>query len=130
MNPRAPPLPSSRLLDQVRLRIRYIHFNLDTENVNRYWALIFLFWSGRNGANKQMRHPHDIDANGVEAVLTLFAAKRQVSASTHGQALAAIQCLYRAVLAIGLPSAPAKCACLPPVAWHRLLHLSCAKIYA
>ena len=100
MTPRAPPLQSSRLLDQVRERIRYMHYSLATEKVYLSWLRFFVRWTGRNG---QMRHPRDIDAKGVEAFLTMLATERQVSASTHNQALSAIIFLYREVLAINLP---------------------------
>jgi integron integrase len=100
MKPRAPPLQSSRLLDQVRERIRYMHYSLATEKVYLYWVRFFVRWSGRSG---QMRHPRDIDAAGVEAFLTMLATERHVSASTHNQALSAILFLYREVLTIDLP---------------------------
>jgi integron integrase len=100
MKPRAPPLQSSRLLDQMRERIRYMHYSLATEKVYLYWVRFFVRWSGRGG---QMRHPRDIDAAGVEAFLTMLATERHVSASTHNQALSAILFMYREVLAIDLP---------------------------
>ena len=102
MKPRAPPLQSSRLLDQVRERIRYMHYSLATEKVYLYWVRFFVRWSGRNN-NGLMRHPRDIDAKGVEAFLTMLATERHVSASTHNQALSAVLFLYREVLAIDMP---------------------------
>ncbi len=102
MKPRIPPLQSSRLLDQVRERIRYMHYSLATEKVYLYWVRFFVRWSGRNN-NGQMRHPRDIDAKGVEAFLTMLATERHVSASTHNQALSAILYLYREVLDIDMP---------------------------
>ncbi len=95
-----PPLQSTRLLAQVRERIRYMHYSLATEKVYLYWVRFFVRWSGREGA---MRHPRDIDAKGVEAFLTMLATERRVSAYTHKQALSAILFLYREVLAIDLP---------------------------
>jgi site-specific recombinase XerD len=95
-----PPLQSTRLLAQVRERIRYMHYSLATEKVYLYWVRFFVRWSGREGA---MRHPRDIDAKGVEAFLTMLATERRVSASTHNQALSAILFLYREALAIDLP---------------------------
>jgi len=95
-----PPLQSTRLLAQVRERIRYMHYSLATEKVYLYWVRFFVRWSGREGA---MRHPRDIDAKGVEAFLTMLATERRVSASTHNQALSAILFLYREVLAVDLP---------------------------
>jgi integron integrase len=102
MKPRAPPLLSTRLLDQLRERIRYMHYSLATEKVYLYWVRFFVRWSAGNNAG-QMRHPREIDAKGVEAFLTMLATERRVSASTHNQALSAILFLYREVLAIDLP---------------------------
>lgn len=100
MKTRTPALQSTRLLDQVRERIRYLHYSLATEKVYLYWVRFFVRWSGRSGP---MRHPRDIDAAGVEAFLTMLATERRVSASTHNQALSAIVFMYREVLAIDLP---------------------------
>jgi|GEM_PF-875963 len=102
MKPRAPPLLSTRLLDQVRERIRYMHYSFATEKVYLYWVRFFVRWSGHHDGG-QMRHPRDIDAKGVEAFLTMLATERHVSAATHNQALSAILFLYREVLAIDLP---------------------------
>ncbi|MCZ4313516.1 integron integrase [Comamonadaceae bacterium G21597-S1] len=102
MKPRTPPLQSLRLLDQVRERIRYMHYSLATEKVYLYWVRFFVRWSA-SGNGGQMRHPRDIDAKGIEAFLTMLATQRRVSASTHNQALSAILFLYREVLAVDLP---------------------------
>ena len=67
MKPGTPPLQSTRLLDQVRERIRYMHYSLSTEQVYLYWVRFFIRWSGRSG---QMQHPRDIGAPGVEAFLS------------------------------------------------------------
>ena len=100
MKPGTPPLQSSRLLDQVRERIRYMHYSLSTERVYVYWVRFFVRWSRREG---QTRHPRDIGVPGVETFLTMLATERKVSASTHNQALSALLFLYREVLAIDLP---------------------------
>jgi site-specific recombinase XerD len=50
-----------------------------------------------------MRHPRDLGAAEVEAFLTMLATERQVSASTHNQALSALLFLYREVLGMDLP---------------------------
>ena len=102
MKPRAPPLQSSRLLDQVRERIRYMHYRLATEKVYLYWVRFFVRWSAGNNDGR-MLHPRDIDAKGINAFLTMLATERHVSASTHNQALRANLFLYREVLAIDLP---------------------------
>ena len=101
MNPGTPRLKSTRLLDQMRERIRYMHYSLSTEKVYLYWVRFFIRWHGRGGG--QMQHPRNIGAPGVEAFLTMLASERKVSASTHNQALSAVLFLYREVLEIDLP---------------------------
>ena len=100
MKPRNPPLQSTRLLDQVRERIRYLHYSLSTEKVYLYWIRFFIRWHGRSG---QMRHPREMGAPEVEAFLTMLATERSVSTSTHNQALSALLYLYREVLCTDLP---------------------------
>jgi site-specific recombinase XerD len=100
MKPGNPPLQSTRLLDQLRKRIRYMHYSLATEKVYIYWVPFFIRWSARNG---QMRHPREMGAPEVEAFLTMLATERKVSTSTHNQALSALLFLYREVLMIDLP---------------------------
>ena len=91
-----PVLQSIRLLDQVRERIRYLHYSLSTEKVYLYWVRFFVRWSG-------LRHPREMGAVEVEAFLNMLANQRRVSASTHNQALSALLFLYREVLGIELP---------------------------
>lgn len=96
MKPRNPPLQSTRLLDQLRERVRYLHYSLSTEKVYLYWVRFFIRWHG-------LQHPRDMGAPEVEAFLSMLANERKVSASTHNQALSALLFLYREVLAIELP---------------------------
>ncbi|EWS65091.1 integrase/recombinase [Hydrogenophaga sp. T4] len=96
----AAPLQSKRLLDQVRERIRYLHYSLQTEKAYVYWARFFVLWSGSQGG---MRHPRDMGVVEVEAFLTMLANERQVSPATHRQALNAILFMYRQVLGMELP---------------------------
>jgi len=98
--PSTPVLQSTRILDQLSERIRYLHYSLSTEQVYVYWVRFFIRWSGHGGA---MRHPLDMGASEIEAFLTHLATDRKVSASTHNQALIAVLFLYREVLAIELP---------------------------
>jgi integron integrase len=100
MKPRNPPLQSIRLLDQVRERIRYLHYSLSTEKVYLYWVRFFILWHGRTAG---MTHPRDMGAKQVESFLTMLATERKVSAATHNQALSALLFLYREVLEIDLP---------------------------
>ena len=96
----APALQSIRLMDQVRERIRYLHYSLQTEKVYLYWTRFFVRWHGKSG---QMRHPRDLGKAEVEAFLTMLANERQVSPATHRQALNALLFLYRQVLDQDLP---------------------------
>ena len=91
----APVLRSARLLDQLRERIRYLHYSLQTEKAYLYWARFFIRWHGRNGA---MRHPKDMGKVEVESFLTMLANERQVSPATHRQALNALLFLYKQVI--------------------------------
>jgi hypothetical protein len=50
-----------------------------------------------------MHHPKGMGATEVQAFLTMLAAERQVSSSTHNQALAALLFLYKDVLGVELP---------------------------
>jgi site-specific recombinase XerD len=85
-----------RLLDQVRERARYLHYSLRTEKAYVYWIRWFVRWSG-------MRHPREMSEEEVKAFLTMLAADRHVSSSTHNQALSALLFLYREVLSCHLP---------------------------
>jgi len=96
MKPRKPPLQSARLLDQVRERIRYLHYSLSTEKTYLYWTRFFIRWHG-------LKHPRNMGAPQIEAFLSMLATQRKVSASTHNQALSAVLFLYREVLDIELP---------------------------
>jgi integron integrase len=91
-----PALKSRWLLDAVKERARYLHLALSTEQAYAYWVRHFVAWHGR-------RHPRDMGGPEVEAFLTMLANERQVSPSTHRQALAAILFLYREVLGRDLP---------------------------
>ncbi|MCP5263262.1 MAG: integron integrase [Rhodoferax sp.] len=96
MKPRRPALQSTRLMDQVRERIRYMHYSLSTEKLYTYWVRFFIRWHG-------LRHPRDMGPAEVEAFLSMLANERKVSASTHNQALSALLFLYREVLGVDLP---------------------------
>lgn len=41
-----PVLQSTRVLDQLRERIRYLHYSLQTEKAYVYWARFFIRWHG------------------------------------------------------------------------------------
>jgi len=90
------PLRSTRLLDQLRERVRYCHYSLRTEEAYVYWVRWFVRFSG-------LRHPRELGAAEVEKFLSHLANTRHVSPSTHRQALCAILFLYKHVLGVDLP---------------------------
>ena len=94
--PVLPPLQSPRLLDQVRERIRLLHYSRRTEEAYVYWVRAFVRFHG-------IRHPAEMGGAEVEAFLGWLAAERKVSASTHRQALSALVFLYAKVLQHQLP---------------------------
>jgi integron integrase len=91
-----PPLQASRILGQLRERLGYLHYSLRTEQSYVYWVRFFIHFHG-------LRHPRELGQPEVEAFLTMLATQRQVSTSTHRQALSAILFLYKEVLDAQLP---------------------------
>ena len=91
-----PPLRSTRLLAQLRERLRYLHYSLRTEETYVHWVRFFVHFHG-------LRHPRDLGKGEVEAFLTMLATERKVSVSTHRQALSALLFLYKEVLGQQLP---------------------------
>ena len=89
----APPV---RLLDQLRSQIRYLHYSIRTEQAYVYWVRSFVRFHG-------LRHPAEMGGADVEAFLSWLAVERQVSASTHKQALSALLFLYQKVLGLSVP---------------------------
>lgn len=91
-----PPLRATRLLDQVRERLRYGHYSLSTERAYVYWVRWFVRFH-------RLRHPRDMGAAEVESFLSWLANRHGASVSTHKQALCALVFLYRQVLGMDLP---------------------------
>ena len=91
-----PPLKSVRLLDQLRERIRLLHYSLRTEEAYVYWARAYIRFH-------RLRHPAEMGKAEVECFLTHLAAEKGLSASTHRQALSALIFLYGKVLGLQLP---------------------------
>jgi integron integrase len=85
-----------RLLDQVRDQIRLKHYSIRTERV-------YCEWIKRYVRFHNYRHPMEMGAAEVEAFLSDLAVRRDVSASTQNQALAALLFLYKQVLKQDLP---------------------------
>ncbi len=53
MKPCSSALQSTRLIDQVRERIRYLHYSLSTKKLYVYWVRFFIRWHG-------LRQPRDM----------------------------------------------------------------------
>ena len=95
-NAALPALQSTKILDQVRERIRYLHFSIRTEQSYLYWIRFYIRWSGT-------RHPREMGAPEVTSFLTFLANERNVSVSTHRVALSALLFLYQKVLEVNMP---------------------------
>jgi integron integrase len=95
---KAPPPPprARRLLEEVRDKLRTLHYSYRTEQQYLHWIRRFILFHGR-------RHPRTMGAPELEAFLTDLAVTRKVSAATQNQALAALLFLYQKVLVLELP---------------------------
>lgn len=91
-----PPLQSERLFDQLRERIRYLHYSIRTEQAYVHWVGAYVRFHG-------MRHPAEMAGPEVEAFLSWLANERQISPATHKQALSALLFLYQKVLGQDIP---------------------------
>jgi integron integrase len=88
--------PPVRLLDQLRQRLRYMHYSLRTEQAYVHWVRAFIRFHG-------LRHPRELGREAVEAYLSDLVNVGQVAPATHRQALSALLFLYRQVLGQELP---------------------------
>ena len=96
VSPALPMLQSVRPLDQLRERIRYLHYSRRTEEAYVYWCRAFVRWHG-------LRHPAEMGGPEVEAFLSYLAGERALAPSSHRQALSALLFLYGKVLGLTLP---------------------------
>jgi integron integrase len=80
-----------RLLEQVRERMRVLHYSYRTEAQYVQWIKRFIHFHDK-------RHPAHMGAPEVESFLTDLAVRGQVAAPTQNQAKAAILFLYKQVL--------------------------------
>jgi integron integrase len=88
--------PAPRLLDQVREKIRAMHYSLRTEETYVHWIKRFIMFHGK-------RHPAEMGEPEVGAFLTHLATEGRVAAATQNLALAAVLFLYRDVFDRDLP---------------------------
>lgn len=85
-----------RLLDRVRLEIRFRHYSYRTEQQYVAWIRRFILFHDK-------RHPLSMGEPEVTSFLSHLASDRNVAAATQAQALAALLFLYRHVLRVDLP---------------------------
>src|SRR6266478_1799858 len=92
-----PPLVARRprLLDQVREALRLRHYSRRTESAYVGWIRRYILFHGK-------RHPAEIGAAEVSAILSSLAVEGMFSASTQNHALAALLFLYGPVLGVEL----------------------------
>lgn len=67
-----PPLRSVRLLDQLRERIRTLHYSRRTEEAYVHWCRAFIRFHG-------IRHPAEMGSQEVGAFLRWLAVERRLS---------------------------------------------------
>ncbi|MFK8011472.1 MAG: integron integrase [Marinicellaceae bacterium] len=84
-----------KLLDQVRTKIKFLHYSEGTEKIYVYWIRKYILFH-------QKRHPKDMGKPEIEKYLSYLATHRDVSATTQNQAFNALLFLYNQVLNISL----------------------------
>ena len=78
-SPSGPP----KLLDQLRERVRALHYSIRAEESYVDWARRFILFHGK-------QHSKDMGAAHIERFLTHLAVERNVAASTQNQAKSAL----------------------------------------
>ncbi|MDQ3818642.1 MAG: integron integrase [Acidobacteriota bacterium] len=86
-----PSKPKSSLLDQVRHRLRLLHYSLRTEEAYVQFIRRFILYHNK-------RHPNQMGVDEIRAFLSSLAVEGKVAASTQNVALSARLFLYREVL--------------------------------
>jgi len=91
-----PALRSVKVLDQLRERIRYLHYSRRTEESYVCWVRAFIRFH-------ELRHPSELGGPDIERFLSWLVNVRSVSGSTHRQALSALLFFYGKVIGSDLP---------------------------
>ncbi|HGY56202.1 MAG TPA: integron integrase [Caldithrix abyssi] len=84
-------MPKTKLLVQMRDRLRAMHYSIRTEETYINWVRQFILFHKK-------RHPAEMGADEINQYLTFLAVKRRVAPSTQNQALSAILFLYKHIL--------------------------------
>ena len=93
------PSKSPKLLDQVRQKIRYLHYSGKTEQAYIQWIRRYILFHGK-------RHPRNMRGGEISGFLNYLVNSENISASTQNQALSALIFLYKQVLDIEVGELP------------------------
>ncbi len=88
-----------KLLDQVKQRIRFLHYSKHTGTSYVHWIRRYILFHNK-------RHPKEMGGEELSSFLNYLANKENVSASTQNQALSAIIFLYKQILDIDVGEIP------------------------
>ena len=94
------PLKSIRPLDQVRERIRYLHYSGSMEKVYLHWVTFFTRRHGRDG---RMKHLRDMGPREREAFFTMIANGQACTSVQIRQRPQCVSVFYRERLTIDSP---------------------------
>ena len=81
----------AKLLDQVRQKIRFLHYSRKTEQAYVHWIRRYILFHGK-------RHPKEMGAEEISGFLNYLVNRENIAASTQNQALNALMFLYKQVL--------------------------------
>jgi len=84
-------MAKSKLLEELRTRIRYKHYSRSTEKLYINWTKKFILFNNKT-------HPIDMGEDEIKNYLNYLAVEKHVSASTQNQALNAILFLYKEII--------------------------------
>lgn len=80
-----------KLLDQVRTKIRFLHYSPSTEKNYIFWIKNYILFHRK-------KHPLEMGKSEIEEYLSFLATDRKVAAATQNQAFNALLFLYNQVL--------------------------------
>lgn len=88
-----------KLLEQVRMRLRYKHYALSTERNYIYWIRKYILFHHK-------RHPSELGGEDIARFLSYLAMRENVAVATQNQALNALVFLYREILDVEIGQLP------------------------
>lgn len=89
-------MDQTKLLDQVRIKLRLLHYSIRTEEAYTQWIRRYINFHNQ-------KHPKHMGLNEIENFLSYLTLSKNVAASTQNQALNALVFLYKNVLEIRFP---------------------------